>query len=149
MLSDFLALIAAFVRDESGRIGDADRDRAFAAALARYDRDRPRYVAGQAVPHVVSGSEDSVPAEHREAVAAYAAALLLEQLAAGAINDGDSTIAADATARRSKADEYRVSARGCRARYADALAGPAAGGAAGAVVSWGGRSRLRPGWGRP
>lgn len=143
MLIDFEALMNSFVRDESGRIGVLDQSAALAAALARYDRDRPRFDgAGRPLPHVVSDTEDTVPAGHREALAAYAASLLLEQLATAAINDGDVTIQADATARRSKAEEYRASARAYMVRYTTAIQGPVAGGAAGTVTSWGRRPRF-------
>lgn len=99
------------------------------------------------VAHVVTDVLDTIKPAHREAVAAYAAALLLEELAAAAINDGESTIAADATDRRTKAQEYASRARALKARYAEVLglgkeAGPAA---AGTSVAWPGRARLTQG----
>lgn len=98
--------------------------------------------------HVVTDELDSIPVVHREAVAAYAAALLLEQLSAAAINDGDSSLGADTTDRRTKAQEYASRARGLKTRYADALGlgkdgiGQAA---TGTTVSWPGRARLTNG----
>lgn len=100
------------------------------------------------VPHVVSDSVDTIPAGNREAVAAYGAALLLEQLAAAAINDGDATIQADSTDRRTKSQEYASRARGLKTRYVEALGigGTAAGQvAAGTFVSWPRRGRLTHG----
>jgi len=102
------------------------------------------------VRHVVSDVLDTVPAGHREAVAAYAAALLLEQLAAAAINDGDSTLQADTTDRRTKAQEYASRARALKTRYGEAMGVGEAGGAGGqaatgTTVSWPGRARLTRG----
>ena len=104
------------------------------------------------VAHVVSDTMDTVQPVHREAVACYAAALLLEQLSAAAINDGDSTISADTTDRRTKAQEYAGRARALKARYAEAMgsggsASGAGGGspAAGQVTAWPSRGRLTAG----
>ncbi len=98
--------------------------------------------------HVVSAVVDTVIVSHREGVAAYAAALLLEELSAAAINDGDSTISADTTDRRTKAQEYASRARALKTRYADAV-GLAKDGAppsaSGVSVAWGGRQRLTNG----
>jgi len=96
------------------------------------------------VPHVVSAVLDTIPPGHREAVSAYAAALLLEALAAASINDGESTILADTTDRRTKAQEYAARARALKNRYSDAvgLANGAVSQASGTTVSWGSRSRL-------
>lgn len=99
------------------------------------------------VPHVVSAVVDTIPGSNREAVAAYAAALLLEQLSAAAINDGDSTIMADSTDRRTKSQEYASRARGLKARYTEALGigSGASTQAAGTTVSWPSRARLTSG----
>lgn len=101
------------------------------------------------VPHEVTASVNTVSPAYEEAVACWAAALLLEQLAAGAINDSDSTISADTTDRRTKAQEYASRANALKKRYTEALGigagGNATGGgqvAAGTTVSWPGRSRL-------
>lgn len=100
------------------------------------------------VAHVVSDELDTVQLAHREGVAAYAAALLLEALAAASINDGESTIAADSTDRRTKAQEYASRARDLKKRYAEAL-GLGKDGigqmASGATVSWPSRPRLTNG----
>lgn len=100
------------------------------------------------VPHVVSDTVDTIPAGNREAVAAYGAALLLEQLSAAAINDGDSTIQADSTDRRSKSQEYASRARGLKSRYVEALGIGSSGAgqvAAGTSVAWPSRPRLTHG----
>lgn len=98
--------------------------------------------------HIVDDATDTVLVSHREGVAAYAAALLLEQLAAASINDGDSTIAADSTDRRTKAQEYASRARALKTRYADAV-GLASGGSApaasGTSVAWASRPRMTRG----
>jgi len=95
------------------------------------------------LPHVLSDTQDTVTA-HREAVACWAAALLLEELAAAAINDGDTTIQADTTDRRTKAQEYASRARALKARYAEAVgtSGDGSPAASGQTVSWPGRGRL-------
>ncbi|MDR1995143.1 hypothetical protein [Azonexus sp.] len=99
------------------------------------------------VGHVVSDLLDTIRPAHREGVAAYAAALLLEELAAAAINDGDSTISADSTDRRTKAQEYASRARALKSRYSEVLTlgkegGP---GAVGTAVTWPSRKRLTDG----
>lgn len=103
------------------------------------------------VPHTVSASADSIPLIHREPVAAYGAALLLEELSAAAINDADATLNADTTDRRSKAAEYAARSRSLMTRYnqalgigSDAAGSGASQGASGATVSWGRRPRVRP-----
>lgn len=107
-------------------------------------------VAGDAVrlvftvSHVLNDTVDTVPSAYREAVAAMAASVLLDQLASAAINDGDATIAADASSRRSRSAEYAARARQWQQRYQE-LVGAASGAqdaAGGAVVSWPGRGRL-------
>lgn len=98
--------------------------------------------------HIVDDATDTVLVSHREGVAAYAAALLLEQLAAASINDGDSTIAADSTDRRTKAQEYASRARALKTRYADAVGlggGGAAPAASGTSVAWASRPRMTRG----
>lgn len=100
------------------------------------------------VRHAISDDIDTIPISHREGVAAYAAALLLEQLAAAAINEGDSTISADTTDRRTKSQEYASRARALKGRYADAVGLAASGSApsaSGTSVAWGQRPRLT-GW---
>ncbi len=96
------------------------------------------------VAHVVSDTVDTVSPSHREAVACWAAAWLLEQLAAAAINDGESTISADATDRRTKAQEYASRARALKTRYSDTLGvgGASQQAASGQAVAWPGRGRL-------
>lgn len=66
-------------------------------------------------------SADSVPAGHQEAVASYAAALLMDQMAALHAGDTDSTIQADSVEHRSQAQEYAARARVYRARYSEIL----------------------------
>jgi hypothetical protein len=95
-------------------------------------------------PHVLSVSADSIPAAHREAVGAYAASLLFEQLAGSAAGNTDSTIQADSVDHKSQAAEYAARARALRKRYADvvAVADATATRPAGAAVSWPSRRRF-------
>ena len=109
-LEDHLSLIAAFVRDGSRDITEADIAEALKLALARYADD-----TGSAV--TVSDAEDTVPAHHREAVACWAAALLLDQLAAGHAGDKESTMQADAVDHGSTSGTYAARAAACRKRY--------------------------------
>ena len=95
-------------------------------------------------PHILSGSEDTTPAAHNEAIAAYASALLFEQMAANAAGNGAPTIAADSADHKSQAMEYASRARTARKRYADVLGitdavtlRPA-----GTAVAWPSRSRF-------
>lgn len=95
-------------------------------------------------PHVVSATEDTIPLAHREAVAAYAAALLFEQLAAVASANSEPTIQADSVDHKSQAAEYAARARSMRKRYAEvigALDAPATRPAS-AVVGWPIRKRF-------
>ena len=71
--------------------------------------------------HDVSATADTVPARDREAVAAWAAALLLDELAARGAGMTDSTIAADAVDYGGAADRYRRLARAHRDRYYELL----------------------------
>jgi len=73
------------------------------------------------VRHVVDGVSDTVPLGYREPVCAYAASLLLDQLAALTVNVTDASISADAIAHRTKSQEYAARARVQRQRYLDAL----------------------------
>lgn len=98
------------------------------------------------VAHELTTMADTIPFKHREAVACWAAAHLLEQLSAAAINDGDPTIRADSTDRRTKSQEYASRARALKMRYGELLENlnSAGGGvsASGATVSWPSRGRL-------
>ncbi|MBK6742522.1 MAG: hypothetical protein IPG66_05895 [Hydrogenophilales bacterium] len=71
--------------------------------------------------HTLDESTDTVPDADREAVALYASAILMDQLASLYSGDGDSTISADSVEHRSQAQEYAARARGFRTRYFDAL----------------------------
>lgn len=98
------------------------------------------------VAHELTNLIDTIPLKHREAVACWAAAMLLEQLSAAAINDGDSTIQADSTDRRTKSQEYASRARAMKTRYGEVLESLASGGntvaGTGTTVSWPSRGRL-------
>lgn len=71
--------------------------------------------------HVLDATTDTLPVDDREAVACYAASILMEQLASLHSGDGDSTIGADSVEHRSQAQEYAGRARAYRARYFDGL----------------------------
>ncbi len=67
--------------------------------------------------HVLAAFEDSVPAADRAAVGHWAAAELLDMLAARGAGSTDSTILADRVDRGAQADSYRRLARGHRDIY--------------------------------
>ncbi len=71
--------------------------------------------------HVLDAINDTLPVNDREAVACYAASVLMDQLASLHSGDGDSTISADSVEHRSQAQEYASRARAFRARYFDGL----------------------------
>lgn len=73
------------------------------------------------LPHTLDSGGDTLPESDREAVASYAAALLLDQLASLYASQQDSTIQADSVEHRSQSAEYAARARALRARYYDAL----------------------------
>lgn len=70
-------------------------------------------------PHVVSATEDTVPAPHRAAVALLAAAMLCDQLAAFYANDSDSTIAVDRAPGQTRSQAYAARARDYRRQFQD------------------------------
>ncbi|MBF0093987.1 MAG: hypothetical protein HQL34_05520 [Alphaproteobacteria bacterium] len=67
--------------------------------------------------HIVSGTEDTLPSADREAVATYAAAHLLDALAAARSSDTDASIGAAAVSRATPAQEYAARAKDLRRRY--------------------------------
>lgn len=73
------------------------------------------------IRHALDASSDTIPLHHREATARYAASLLCDQLASFYANEGDSTIAADATRNQPKSEAYRNRARDYRKQYQDAV----------------------------
>lgn len=73
------------------------------------------------LPHTLDVSADTLPEADREAVASYAAAVLLDQLASLYAANQDSTIQADSVDHRSQSAEYAARARALRTRYFDAL----------------------------
>lgn len=87
------------------------------------------------VRHTLDAVTDTLPAQDREAVSSWAAALLLDQLASLFSGDSDSTIQADSVDHNSKAREFAARARAARKRYFDELGiDPKRNVAAGAVV---------------
>lgn len=109
-LADYQALVDALVRDDTDAITGTQRDGAIALAAARYAEDT-------GTDHTLDAGADTIPLHHREAVAAWAAAMLLDQLAARHAGDTDSTIQADGVDRGGLADRYRRLANGHRERY--------------------------------
>ena len=73
------------------------------------------------IRHLLDGANDTIPRNDREAVAKWAAALLLEQLAARAAGTTDSTIAADGVERADQARKYADRAAALRRDYFDQL----------------------------
>lgn len=77
--------------------------------------------AAFSIRHTLDAAADTIPLQHREPVAKYAASLLCDQLASFYANEGDSTIAADATRNQPKSEAYRNRARDYRKQYQDAI----------------------------
>lgn len=73
------------------------------------------------VRHTVSATVDTIPVDHREPVAKYAAALLCDQLAAFYANETDSTINAGMAQGQTKSQAYAARARDYRKGYVDAI----------------------------
>jgi len=71
--------------------------------------------------HQVDAGVDTVPVKDREAVANWAAALLLDQLAAAHAGDRQPTIQADSVDHASKSGDYGRRANACRKLYFDHL----------------------------
>lgn len=68
-------------------------------------------------PHVLSDTDTTVPAAHREALACYAASVLAEQIATEHAGAADATIAADRVDQAHPAREWAARARALRNRY--------------------------------
>lgn len=68
-------------------------------------------------PHLLSATEDTIPAAHREAVACYTASLLAEQVATVHANAADPTIGADRVDQAHPAREWAARAKSYRNRY--------------------------------
>lgn len=103
-------------------------------------------------PHVLSEAVCTVPTEHLEAVASYAAGTLCEQIATQLADNADATIQADRIDQTSPAREWARRANSLRNRYFAVLGIAAAGGTpnakpapASAVVDM----DLAPTFGRP
>lgn len=88
-----------------------------AAAIAAAAAVRATYT----ISHVLSAVLDTIPVGDREPVSSFAAAILLDQLAALYSNDQDSTIKADSVQHISKAGEFAKRAKVLRQRYFDDL----------------------------
>lgn len=69
--------------------------------------------------HIATETEDTVPPADREAVANWAAAFLLDGMAAGYAGSVNSTISSDSVEHGSKANNYRAQAAACRKFYRD------------------------------
>lgn len=69
--------------------------------------------------HVATETEDTVPSADREAVANWAAAFLLDGMAAGYAGSVNSTISSDSVEHGSKANNYHAQAAACRKFYRD------------------------------
>ena len=71
--------------------------------------------------HVLGAAEDTIPERDREAVASYAAAVALDQLATRHAADGEPTIQADSVNGQSKGQAYASRARSLRQRYFEVM----------------------------
>lgn len=72
-------------------------------------------------PHELTGTADTIAVADREAVGQYAAAVLLDQVAALTSGDQSPTIHADAVDHKDAAPNYAERARTARRRYHDLL----------------------------
>lgn len=88
------------------------------------------------VAHTLSPAADTIPVKDREAVSAWAAATLLDQLAAAKSGDRESSIASDSVDHGNAGDRYARRARELRQSYYDRLGlDPKRAVAAGVVVA--------------
>jgi hypothetical protein len=85
------------------------------AAVAAGERMILTYTAA----HVLTDEEETIPAVDREAVANWAAALLLDSLSSSYAGDMASTIAADSVEHGAKGANYAARAAACRKFYRD------------------------------
>lgn len=77
--------------------------------------------AAYTIKQQLDAGGDTIPVQDREAVAAYAAALLLDQLAAYFTGESASTMQADTVDHATKGQEFAARARALRQRYFDHL----------------------------
>ncbi|MCC7487627.1 MAG: hypothetical protein IT529_21845 [Burkholderiales bacterium] len=77
--------------------------------------------ASYTIKHAVTSSLDTIPLQHREPVACWAAASLCDQLATFYAGQSDSTMQADTVNHQSKSAEFSARARALRKRYLDEL----------------------------
>lgn len=73
------------------------------------------------IRHVLTEASDTVPEDDREALCAYAAAVLCDQLAALYSGDADSTIVGDAVNHQGKGPAFAARAATLRKRFYDQL----------------------------
>ena len=71
--------------------------------------------------HILTRTDDTIPAVDREAVGSYAAAILFDQMSAATSADGNATIEADAVNHQGKPDNFAKRAATLRQRYYDLL----------------------------
>lgn len=109
-----------------------------------------------AAPHVLTPLQDTIALHHRDAVAAYAASLLCQQLATRFSADRETAIGADVSQTETRARAYAARAKEYRALYFSGLGlvdpakeqpanGSSGATAAASVGTWPGR--VRHGWG--
>lgn len=92
--------------------------------------------ANYTIKHVLDVSNDTIPLVDREAVSAWAAAALCDQLASHYSGDSDSTIQADTVDHGDKASKFALRAKDLRKRYYNELGiDPKRNVAAGVVVN--------------
>lgn len=73
------------------------------------------------IPQTLSATVDTIPLQHREGIASWAAAMLCEQLSSWFANAGDSTLTADRVDRLSQSKDYAARAKTLRTRYLDEI----------------------------
>ena len=114
-LADYQSRVDDLVRAQEGNISDDQRDRAIDDAVTEYARHQTHTRVR------LTAVQDTIPAQDRGAICGYAAALLLQQLAAARAGDTDSTINADSVDHGAATDRYRRLAHQLRQRFYEHL----------------------------
>ena len=120
-IADYQQRLREMVTDQDANIAADVRDRALADAIVRYDADLPRtvLVAGTptSAPHVVDADTDTIPPEHRQPVAQYAAYLLCQQLATRYSGERETAVGGEMARTESRAKAYAARAQEYRSAY--------------------------------
>lgn len=89
--------------------------------LTSFVKNGETAVISYTLPHILKQTEDTIAFVDREAVANWAAAFLLDGMAAGCAGSLSSTISSDSVEHSAKANNYHAQAVACRKFYRDHL----------------------------